>query len=100
MIDERQKGQQQNRFYGDYVGAVESVSEPAKLMRVQVRVLGVFTDNVPIADLPWAEYRLPVGMRVNDGNFTPQHSAPSTMFQGGRWRMAAQVCASGCQRGH
>lgn len=71
MIDERPKGQQQNRFYGDYVGKVESVSDPAKLMRVQVRVLGVFTDNVPIVDLPWAEYLLPVGMRVNDGNFTP-----------------------------
>lgn len=71
MTDERPKGQQQNRFYGEYIAAVESVSDPENMMRVQVRVFGVFTDKVPKADLPWAEYRLPIGARVNDGYFTP-----------------------------
>jgi len=71
MNDERPKGQQQNRFYGDYIGVVESVEDPDKMMRVQVRVFGVFTDKVPAKDLPWAEYLLPVGSRVNDGCFTP-----------------------------
>jgi hypothetical protein len=71
MTDERPKGQQQNRFYGDYIAVVESVSDPENLMRVQVRVYGVFTDKVPKADLPWAEYLLPIGARTNDGYFTP-----------------------------
>lgn len=71
MSDERPKGQQQNRFYGDYIGKVESVDDPEKLMRVRVRVHGVFTDKVPTKDLPWAEYLLPVGSRANDGCFTP-----------------------------
>jgi len=71
MNDERPKGQQQNKFFGDYIGLVESVDDPDKMMRVQVRVFGVFTDKVPTKDLPWAEYLLPVGSRANDGCFTP-----------------------------
>jgi len=71
MNDERPKGQQQNRFYGEYIAIVESVSDPENMMRVQARVFGVFTDKVPKEDLPWAEYLLPIGARVNDGYFTP-----------------------------
>lgn len=71
MTDERPKGQQQNRFYGEYIAIVESVSDPENLMRIQLRVFGVFTDKVPKEDLPWGEYLLPIGARVNDGCFTP-----------------------------
>jgi len=71
MNDERPPGQRQDRFFGDYIAVVESTDDPEKLMRVQVRVFGVFTAKAPKADLPWAEYLLPVGMRVNDGYFTP-----------------------------
>jgi hypothetical protein len=34
-------------------------------------VYGVFSDKVPKKDLPWAEYRLPLGARANDGTFCP-----------------------------
>ena len=58
------------KFQGEYVGIVETGAHDT-LMRVQVRVKDIFTDDVPAADLPWATYRLPVGSRVNDGMFTP-----------------------------
>lgn len=66
-----QTGKRNDAFPGEYIGIVESVDDPKKLMRVQVRVIGIFTDKVPVEDLPWAEYRLPIGARVNDGFFTP-----------------------------
>ena len=59
------------RFTGEYIGIVESIDDPKNLMRVQVRVKGVFTDDVEAADLPWATYKLPIGFRPNDGMFTP-----------------------------
>ncbi|WP_156915975.1 phage baseplate assembly protein V [Desulfatirhabdium butyrativorans] len=59
------------RYQGEYIGIVESIDDPDKLMRVRVRVKGVFTDDVPVDDLPWATYRLPIGFRPNDGLFTP-----------------------------
>lgn len=73
MNDAYQKplGGESNRFLGEYIGRVESTADPDKLLRVQVRVFAVFTDDVPLVDLPWAEYRLPVGSRFNDGFFIP-----------------------------
>lgn len=73
MTDSASKplGGDSNKFSGEYIGKVESVTDPKKLLRVQVRVYSVFTDDVPVADLPWAEYRLPVGSRFNDGFFIP-----------------------------
>ncbi|HOH29113.1 MAG TPA: phage baseplate assembly protein V [Candidatus Hydrogenedentes bacterium] len=70
-LEANNAAKKQERYYGDYVGAVESVSDPENLMRVQVRVYGIFSDKTPKADLPWATYLLPVGSRVNDGYFTP-----------------------------
>ncbi|WP_347361814.1 phage baseplate assembly protein V [Vibrio vulnificus] len=49
---------------------VVSVQDPDEQMRVQVRVFGVF-DEVPDDKLPWATYKLPVGARVGQGDFTP-----------------------------
>jgi Type VI secretion system/phage-baseplate injector OB domain len=59
------------RYPGEYVGIVEDTVDPDGFMRVQVRVIEVFTDDVPVEDLPWATYKLPVGTRPNDGYFTP-----------------------------
>ncbi len=71
MTDTRPLGGDSNKFYGEYIGVVENDKDPEKLLRAQVRVFSIFTDEVPKKDLPWAEYRLPVGCRVNDGFFTP-----------------------------
>lgn len=49
---------------------VVNVQDPDKQMRVQVRVLGIF-DGVPDDKLPWATYKLPIGARVGEGDFTP-----------------------------
>ncbi|MFG6375666.1 MAG: phage baseplate assembly protein V [Desulfovibrio sp.] len=53
-----------------YRGQVVSVSDPKRELRVQVRVFDFF-DGVPDADLPWATYNLPVGVRPGDGFFIP-----------------------------
>ena len=71
MSAEEKKGSGQGKYTGEYIGIVEDVNDPKKMMRVRVRVFGIFTDKVPVEDLPWAEYRLPIGARVNDGFFTP-----------------------------
>lgn len=56
----------------EFIGTVENVQgDPEGLMRVQVRVKDVHTEAIRTADLPWAEYRLPVGVRANDGFFCP-----------------------------
>lgn len=48
---------------------VNVTGDPQKLMRVQVRVIGLW-DGVPDADLPWAEYRLN-SSRGRGGSFEP-----------------------------
>ncbi|MGB1271363.1 MAG: phage baseplate assembly protein V, partial [Endozoicomonas sp.] len=49
---------------------VVDVDEPRGLMMAKVRVLGQWSDAKE-RDLPWAEYRLPVGHGFNRGDFTP-----------------------------
>jgi hypothetical protein len=70
-IATKSTGTEQNTFDGEYVGVVESIDDPKKFYRIQVRVYGVFTDKVPAKDLPWAEIKLPVGCRPNDGHAMP-----------------------------
>ena len=46
-----------------FQGVVENRIDPLKLGRVQVRVLGIHTDektNIPTADLPWAYPMVPI----------------------------------------
>jgi hypothetical protein len=61
----------QGKYYGEHIGRVECIDDPNHLMRVQVRVFSIHTEQVPMKALPWAEYKLPLGARVNDGFFTP-----------------------------
>lgn len=70
MIKDKPLGGDSNKFHGEYLGVVEDVDDPKKMLRVRVRVFSLF-DDAPIEDLPWAEYRLPVGSRFNDGFFIP-----------------------------
>lgn len=58
------------RYGGEYLSQVVSTSDPQKLMRVRVRVMGLF-EGAPDSDLPWAEYRFPVGTRPGNGYFVP-----------------------------
>jgi len=70
--DMRDHGKRNDRIYRECVGIVETEGkdDPKKLLLVQVRVYGIF-DNTPVKDLPWAEYKLPIGARPNDGSFVP-----------------------------
>lgn len=61
----------QGKYFGERIGRVECVDDPGKMMRVQVRDMVLHSDKVPTKDLSWAEYKLPIGARFNDGNFTP-----------------------------
>lgn len=65
-------GGDSNKFYGEFIGIVENTENPPANMKmcVQVRVYTVF-DKAPLKDLPWAEYKLPIGARPNDGTFRP-----------------------------
>ena len=57
-------------LFGSYRCIVEDVEHPDKLMLAKVRILGEW-EGVNVADLPWAEYKLSVGARANDGDFKP-----------------------------
>lgn len=61
---------QPKTYQGDYVAEVVNVQDPQKQMRVQVRVYDMF-DDVPERDLPWATYKLPLGVRPADGGLIP-----------------------------
>lgn len=58
------------RDRGEYRARVVSIDDPDKLLRVQVRVLGLW-DDIDDADLPWAEIKFPVGARPGEGLFVP-----------------------------
>ena len=54
-------------FYGKngfvwWTGLVENIDDPLKLGSIQVRIIGIHTEDkskVPTADLPWAQVALP-----------------------------------------
>lgn len=54
----------------DHEAVVVNINDPEGLKRVQVNVIGVF-DGADEATLPWATYKLPIGVRENYGEFTP-----------------------------
>ena len=55
---------------GSWRAKVVSVEHPQKLYKVQIQVLGLWEELGP-AELPWAEYRLPLGTRANMGGSIP-----------------------------
>ena len=64
-----------------FVGVVESREDPSQLGRVQVRVLGIHTDNktsIPTEDLPWATVMQPTTSSANSGIGT----SPSFIIEG------------------
>lgn len=63
-------GEAPKQYVGEYPAQVVSVDDPEKLMRVRVRVVEKF-NGISDSELPWAEYRLPVGFRPEQGQFTP-----------------------------
>lgn len=63
-------GKAPKEYLKEYQAEVMNTDDPEKLMRVQVRVMGLM-DNISEQDLPWAEYKLPVGFGYNEGGFIP-----------------------------
>lgn len=62
-------GDNKKDYKGSFVGEVVSLSDPENLMRVRVKVPGLFDGEEN--ELPLATYLLPIGSRPGDGNFTP-----------------------------
>ena len=58
------------KYTGCYVGEVMSVQDPDKRCRIKVNVYDVF-DGVPVDDLPWANFILPLGSRPGEGTINP-----------------------------
>jgi len=67
----RDLGERGDRVYGERIGTVEATADPDKYLLVKVRVLGVFSDAAPVAELPWAEFKLGIGASANEGEFRP-----------------------------
>lgn len=72
MDDPQNHGKRSDRFYGDFIAKVVKApkDDPEKLLRAQVLVFTLH-ETAKEADLPWAEFKLPVGCRINDGSFIP-----------------------------
>lgn len=62
-------GANKKKYDGSYIGEVVSLYDPQNLMRVRVKINGMFDGEE--SSLPLATYLLPVGSRAGDGNFTP-----------------------------
>ena len=58
------------RYDNRYIGEVVDVDDPQAFLRVKVYVYGVFTANVEVGDLPWADVAFPHGSRYNEGFVT------------------------------
>ena len=58
------------RYTGEYVAQVIATDDPKQLLRVRVRVFPLF-EGIRDTDLPWAEYKLPIGARPGQGIFNP-----------------------------
>lgn len=57
-----------NKKFGMHRAIVENVDHPQKLLLVQIRLLSEW-DNIPVDNLPWAEFIYSVGSRENDGSY-------------------------------
>ena len=57
-------------MYGSYPSKVTSVTHPKNLYMAQVKLLGLW-DAVAPETLPWADFLLPLGAKVNAGRGVP-----------------------------
>ena len=64
------RGNPSGQLLDKYRAEVVSVTHPKGYHLAKVRVL-VLWDEVPAADLPWAEYQLPLGARKGEGDAMP-----------------------------
>jgi hypothetical protein len=73
-----------DKMYGDYTGIVVNNNDPDKQGKCQIRVYGVFGDEVPNSDLPWA---LPdfnfVGSKVGSFTVPPNNALVKVYFDRG-----------------
>ncbi|MBH05022.1 MAG: hypothetical protein CMJ20_01740 [Phycisphaeraceae bacterium] len=59
-----------NRLIGDYQAKVVDVVHPKGLYMVSIRLLKLW-DDIPDKDLPFAEFRLPLGAKPSAGHVVP-----------------------------
>lgn len=57
-------------YAGRFIAEVVSVDDPEKRCRIKVNVYDIF-DGVPVRDLPWAVFCLPLGSRAGEGMLCP-----------------------------
>lgn len=57
-------------MYGSYPAKVTNVDHPKGLFMAQVKLLGLW-DSIPDIDLPWADFLLPLGAKINAGHGVP-----------------------------
>ena len=57
-------------YAGRFIAEVVSVDDPEKRCRIKVNVYDIF-DGVPVRDLPWAVFSLPLGSRAGEGMLCP-----------------------------
>ncbi len=58
------------KIIGELRAVVVNVVDPEERQFIQVRVDGLW-DKIPAENLPWAEIKLPIGTRANEGGWIP-----------------------------
>ncbi|MCG6418897.1 phage baseplate assembly protein V [Vibrio fluvialis] len=59
-----------NRLNGNYQAEVVDVNHPDDLYLAKIRLINLWS-AVPDADLPWAEFMLPIGAKASSGRVIP-----------------------------
>lgn len=70
MSEGFQRNNPSGRLSQSYPAVIENTVHPDGLYLAQVRLLG-WWDNIPVDDLPWAEFLLPLGAKKNAGHCIP-----------------------------
>lgn len=68
------------QYNGVYFAEVTSVQDPDKRCRIKVNVYDIF-DGVPVDDLPWANFSLPLGSRAGEGTINPVQVGDKVLVQ-------------------